>query len=76
MTTSKQLIEFLQTLPEDMIIVVSGYEGGYSDAFIDEADPFDLVLNIPRHKGIWYYGPHDAPRIDEESLPTVKAVCI
>mgnify|MGYP003346541971 CR=1 FL=1 len=41
--TKKELIEMLSQYPDDMRVVVSGYEGGYND--ITECEEFELVLN-------------------------------
>ncbi len=52
--TKKELIEMLSQYPDDMRIVIDGYEGGYKD--ITECEEFELVLN---YHTAWYYGAHE-----------------
>lgn len=53
--TKKELIEMLSQYPDDMRIVIDGYEGGYKD--ITECEEFELVLNY--YTAYWYNGPHE-----------------
>lgn len=72
-----ELIEYLKTQDQEAIVVTRGYEGGYCD--VDEGAEVNLVLNIPRHKGVWYYGPHDKPRDYDEvekEMQTTKCLCL
>lgn len=54
MTTVKELIEILKEFPEDTLICISGYEGGYRD--IENAEEVKVILNVNDE---WYYGPHE-----------------
>jgi len=54
----KELIELLQTLPQDSDVVVAGYEGGVQD--IKEATVCEVNCNVHNE---WYYGAHEV--IDE-----------
>ena len=54
-----QLIEQLKNYPQDLRVVVCGYEGGYND--VDTFENLKIVLNYHEE---WYYGKHE----DAESL--------
>jgi len=49
-----QLIEQLKNYPQDLRVVVRGYEGGYND--VDTFETLNLVLN---YYDEWYYGKHE-----------------
>jgi len=49
-----QLIEQLKNYPQDLRVVVRGYEGGYND--VDTFENLKLVLDYNRE---WYYGKHE-----------------
>lgn len=65
----KELIEVLSQYPEDAMVVVAGYEGGYNES--RNADEFSLRLNV---NTAWYYGKHEEATEDTEN--PVKAVLI
>lgn len=52
--TVKQLMEQLSNLDPEMMVVISGHEGG-----VDEASYVDQVkIKLDRHSE-WYYGDHE-----------------
>lgn len=51
----KELLEKLKEFPEDLEVMVHGYEGGYKNIKFLEIDNF--VLNYRPKDG--YYGPHE-----------------
>lgn len=52
--TIKELIQELQKYPEDMTVLVEGYENGYDDVYhIVEAD------FIKKKRPMWYDGDYD-----------------
>lgn len=53
----KELIEQLKTQDPEAMVVVRGYEGGFSE--VDEIGKQSLKLNVHTD---WYYGEHDEPR--------------
>ena len=53
--TAKELIAKLQELPEDINIVMSGYEGGYND-IKGNFEEVEVALNYNTE---WYYGSHE-----------------
>jgi len=59
--TVGQLIEKLQSFDPELMVVISGYEGG-----VDEADSaVDVSLKLDTHTE-WYYGKHEvADRNDD-----------
>lgn len=52
--TVAQLREALAAFPDDALVLVDGYEGGYHD--VSGAAEVRIVRN--HHDG-WYYGPHE-----------------
>ena len=57
-----QLIEQLKNYPQDLRVVVRGYEGGYND--VDTFEKLKIVLD---YHSAWYYGKHeDASNIYNE----------
>ena len=54
----QQLIEELQKHPPEMRVIVSGYEGGYSDLSSPPANQTSIRLNV-HAPDCWYYGRHD-----------------
>ena len=58
-TTVAQLVKLLQSQPQDMRVVVDGYEGGYSD--VKPLIQIPISLNV-HPDDQWYYGNHDDPR--------------
>ena len=64
--TVAELIAHLQQLPQDHLVVRSGYEGGV--AAVTGVDAVMLTLHV---NTAWYYGPHE---ITEDG--TVPAVYI
>ena len=56
-----ELIKKFQQYDPEMMVVINGYEGGYSA--IKVLSEVDLMLNINKE---WYYGPHEiALTVDE-----------
>ena len=49
-----QLIERLKNYPQDLHVVVAGYEGGYND--VDQFEKIKIVLD---YNSEWYYGKHE-----------------
>jgi hypothetical protein len=49
-----QLIEQLKTYPQDLRVVVAGYEGGYNDV-----DQFEKIKIVLEYHSEWYYGKHE-----------------
>jgi hypothetical protein len=49
-----QLIKRLQMYPQDLRVVIRGYEGGYDD--INNFEQLKIVLD---YNAEWYYGKHD-----------------
>ncbi len=48
-----QLIEQLKNYPQDLRVVVRGYEGGYND--VDQFETMKIVIDFNEE---WYYGKH------------------
>lgn len=49
------LIDCLKTMPQDLMVVVNGYEGGVNE-LKDPIPVVHLVLNV---NTAWYYGRHE-----------------
>lgn len=52
--TTKELIEILKTYPEDMRVLIEGYEGGFDDVVKIEESVFNENVSTE-----WYYGDHE-----------------
>ena len=61
--TISELITELQKYPQDIMVVVNGYEGGYVEK-INIHGGF-IKLNVNKQE---YYGPHDDADIGEKGL--------
>lgn len=62
--TKRELIEFLNRFPDDIRVLVNGYEGGFSD--IVQVAPIKVKLNV--HSEAWM-GAHDD--MDDADLEAV-----
>ncbi len=72
MMTVGELIRLLQTYPQDMPVVVDGYEGGYDDLKKDLVVVRDIRLNASK---LWWEGQHrDAEGIRGQGHTIVKAL--
>jgi hypothetical protein len=69
----KWLIEELQKCDPDMMVVVSGYEGGVDE--LSKIKRIDVALNVNTD---WYYGKHEEIITvnDAENKDVVKATVI
>ena len=71
--TVGELIEKLRAYPEDMRVVVDGYEGGYSDPIVAIGG---VVFNdSPSRNSEWWYGQHGEGRLGQNE-GCVEAVLI
>lgn len=59
--TVKDLIERLKDQPDDLRVLVRGYEGGFNDIGFIEQIPIKLNAN-----SAWYYGKHEEVEMDEK----------
>ena len=66
-----ELIEKLKQYPQDLRVVVNGYEGGYSD--IDRFENLKIVLDY--HKE-WYYGKHESADYLRENSEHLKSTAV
>ncbi len=64
--TVRELIKALKKYPEDMHVVVSGYEGGYEDCSPPKQKVIDRNVNEQS-----YFGPHDEARHKEKGEKVV-----
>lgn len=51
-----ELIALLQEQPQDMDVLINGYEGGMSDVS-SASDVIEVIVD--HNKGTWYYGAHE-----------------
>ena len=52
--TVAELIEKLKEYPQDLRVVVRGYEGGVND--VSDFEEFEILLD---YYDSWYYGKHE-----------------
>lgn len=76
--TIKQLIEELQKIEDQNILVMtSGYEGGFNDVTFIVPPIYNMALNVNTE---WYYGDHekaeDIMEEDKDKYQIVKAIII
>lgn len=55
MITVKDLIEKLQTVDPDLVVLTSGYEGGFREVHFN-GHVFEFKKDVHNE---WYYGPHE-----------------
>lgn len=73
-----ELIEKLKTYPQDLRVVVHGYEDGYED--VTDFEIIKVILNVNTTR--WYYGDHAyadsyiGPNADELKKSAVNALHI
>jgi len=65
----KELIEALSQYPENTMVVVAGYAGGYDES--ENIDEISLILNV---NTAWYYGKYK--KAYEDTKSPVKAILI
>lgn len=69
-----ELIEALRQQPQDLRVVVNGYEGGYGDISSNNISVVPLSLNFHQE---WYYGKHEIPsQYNDRPKEDCKAVLI
>jgi len=56
----KELISILEKIDQDMIVLVDGYEGGYTSPIAIES----IDVTGP-HDEKWYYGPYKDCKVDD-----------
>jgi hypothetical protein len=66
----KELIEALKDYPEDMMVVLRGYEGGYSEI----TDSCEIMLALVDNADRWYFGEHE--KANEYTKNAVQAVLV
>lgn len=76
--TIKQLIEELQKIEDQNILVMtSGYEGGFNDVTFIVLPIYNMALNVNTE---WYYGDHekagDIMEEDKDKYQIVKAIIL
>lgn len=65
--TVQDLINKLLDYPSNMRVLTLGYEGGYNDIRLDNND---IVFDVKRGEGAWYYGPHECVKFTDEKVGT------
>lgn len=65
--TVSELIEQLKEYPRDTRVLTHGYEGGYHDIRLDNDD---VVFDVKRGEGAWYYGPHECVKFTDQTTGT------
>ena len=64
--TVSELCELLANYPQDLPVMVDGYEGGFDDVAANQVAIQDIQLDVNK---FWFYGRHDTP---EEPRPPTK----
>ncbi len=73
--TIRAIIDLLRTYPEDMRVVVSGYEQGYDNLSPEQISVVPVTLNtgINQWEG-WHRNLHDFPSASREEAETITEV--
>ena len=64
--TVGQLVQVLQSYPQDIRVVVNGYEEGYDDLSPEQISSVKIALNTGKHP---WEGRHGDPRHPAEGTP-------
>ena len=59
--TVGQLVRVLESYPQDMRVVVDGYEGGYDDLSLGQVSLVRIALNTGKHEWEGKHGDPDGP---------------
>ena len=70
--TVKELVEFLQKYPDDLRVVVNGYEDGYDDISPERVSTRKIELDAGTHDWEGQHG--DPPYESEASIDDAKIV--
>ena len=77
MMNVRDMIDLLGRYPEDMRVVVNGYEQGYDDLSPEQISVVPITLNTGKHDWDGRHGdPGDLPTAAQETTPTIKALLL
>jgi hypothetical protein len=76
--TVSELIEQLKNMPQDMMVVIDGYEGGYDNPELSSSKLIPDSNWNGKSKEAWYNGRHDVyyVEMEDQNLSTVECVVI
>lgn len=75
MMSVRAMIDLLKEYPEDMRVVVSGYEQGYDDLSPEQISVIPLALNTGVHDWEGEHGdPEDHVTTSQEAVTTTEAL--
>ena len=67
MMTVRAMVDLLRSYPEDMRVVVSGYEQGYDDLSPEQVTVIPVILDSGTHQWEGQHGnPEDSPKTSQE----------
>ena len=69
--TVKELTEFLEKYPDDLRVVVNGYEDGYDDILPERISTTKIQLDVGKHD---WEGQHNSPLPANESTDDAEIV--
>lgn len=69
--TVKELIQVLESYPDDLRVVVSGYESGYDDVTPERISVINIQLNVGTAN---WEGQHERPDLLSKGTPRTGAV--
>ena len=71
------MIDLLRNYPEDMRVVVSGYEEGYDDLSPEQISVIPIALNTGVHEWEGQHGdPDDHPTASQEAVTIIEALAL
>lgn len=74
--TVAELIEKLKCMPQDMMVVIPGYEGGYDNPEVTSSTLIPDSNWNGKSKNSWYNGRHDAHSVNDENEQPVACVVV
>lgn len=76
--TVAELIEQLKNMPQDMMVVIPGYEGGFDNPMITTSSIIPDANWNGKSKNHWYNGRHDTfyEMETETDMPTKNCVVV
>ena len=70
----KKLIEILEKYPNDMRVIVDGYEGGYDDITDSQILEIDVKINCQRSSVV--FGKHSESRLSDNQSELERCLLI
>ena len=76
--TVRELVDMLKEMPQDSLVVIPGYEGGFDNPTVSTST---LIVDsnwnsVKNEKHSWYYGRHNVYYPEHEETSAVPENCV